>query len=184
MEERHRKLRFEELQRQSKTQEMLKNAPRLPLYVILENIRSLFNVGSIFRTADGIRAAKLILTGYTGKPPRKEIDKAALGAVETVPWNYYRTSREAISELKKKDIAIVALEQTINSFDFNEYTYTFPVAIVLGNEYIGIEQETLNLCDVCVSIPMCGAKLSLNVSTSFGILGYEILSQYLKNDHF
>jgi len=162
---------------QSHSVESIKELPRFPVYVILENIRSLLNVGSIFRTADGLRVAQLILTGYTGRPPRKEIEKAALGAVDSVPWIEYKSSPEAISELKKNDISIVALEQTEDSVDFQSFQYSFPTAIILGNEYDGIEQETLDLCDDCVNIPMFGVKQSLNVGTALGVIGYEMYRQ-------
>ena len=173
----HRKLSLEELHRQSQTVESIKPLPRLPIYVILENIRSLLNVGSIFRTADGLRAAKVILTGYTGRPPRKEIDKAALGAVEAVPWTAYNDTSKAINELKSNGISVIALELTENSFDFQGFAYKFPAAVVLGNEYDGVSQETLDLCDACVNIPMLGIKQSLNVSTAFGVIGYELYRQ-------
>lgn len=150
----------------------------MPIYVILENIRSLFNVGSIFRTADGLRAARVILTGYTGRPPRKEIDKASLGSVEAVPWTSYADTKDAIRELRDKGIFIVALEQTEDSVNFQEFRYQFPTAVVLGNEYDGINQDTLELCDACVTIPMLGIKQSLNVGTAFGIIGYEMYRQY------
>ncbi|KPK86988.1 hypothetical protein AMJ80_12795 [bacterium SM23_31] len=175
---RHRKLSFEELQQRSQTLESLNRLPRMPIYVILENIRSLFNVGSIFRTADGLRAARIILTGYTGRPPRKEIDKASLGAVEAVPWTSYDDTKNAVLELRNKGIYIIALEQTEDSVDFQKYRYRFPAAVILGNEYDGIKQDTLELCDACVTIPMLGIKQSLNVGTAFGIIGYEMYRQY------
>ena len=150
----------------------------MPIYVILENVRSLFNVGSIFRTADGLRAARIIITGYTGRPPRKEIDKASLGSVEAVPWISYADTKEAIRELRNKGIFIIALEQTEGSVNFQEFRYQFPAAVVLGNEYDGINQDTLELCDACVFIPMLGIKQSLNVGTAFGIIGYEMYRQY------
>lgn len=173
----HRKLSYEELQVRSHSIDSIKELPRFPVYVILENIRSLQNVGSIFRTADGLRIAQLIITGYTGRPPRKEIEKAALGAVDSVPWVSYKSTQEAIEELKQNDITIVALEQSEDSVDFQIFQYTFPTAVVLGNEYDGIDQETLDLCDHCVNIPMFGVKQSLNVGTAFGVIGYEMYRQ-------
>ncbi|MCH8285486.1 RNA methyltransferase [candidate division KSB1 bacterium] len=173
----HRKLSYEELRARSHSIESIRKSPRFPVYVILENIRSLQNVGSIFRTADGLRITQLIITGYTGRPPRKEIEKAALGAVDSVPWVSYKSSQEAISELKQNDISIVALEQAVDSVDFQTFQYTFPTAVVIGNEYDGIEQETLDLCDHCVNIPMFGVKQSLNVGTALGVLGYEMYRQ-------
>jgi len=171
----HRKLTFEELQDKSLDRSALKKMPRSPVYIILENVRSLYNVGSVFRTADGLRIEQLILTGYTGRPPRKEIDKVALGAVESVPWVAYEDSSSAIRALHNRGVQVVALEQTESSIDFQEFTYRFPLAVVMGNEFDGILQETLGLCDACVEIPMLGIKQSLNVSTAFGIIGYELL---------
>ena len=172
-----RKYSFEELKQQSLSLTQLNDCPRLPLYVIVENVRSLNNVGSIFRTADGLRFSQIILTGYTGRPPRKEIDKTALGAVETVPWKEYDTSAEGITILKKDKIPVIGLEQTEKSIDFQEFNYSFPSAIILGNEFKGIEQSTLEMCDACVSLPMFGIKHSLNVSTAFGVIAYEMFKQ-------
>ncbi len=172
-----RKYSFEELKQQSMSLSQLKESPRLPLYVIVENVRSLYNVGSIFRTADGLRFSQIILTGYTGRPPREEIDKAALGAVETVPWMEYDTSAEGIKILKKNKIPVIGLEQTEKSIDFQEFDYSFPSAIILGNEFNGIDQATLDMCDACVSLPMLGIKHSLNVGTAFGVIAYEMFKQ-------
>ena len=170
----HRKLSFEELNNKSYSQEEVNKLPRIPVIVILENIRSLFNVGAFFRTADALRIQELILTGYTGRPPRKEIEKVALGSVESVPWREFDNTVEAIRELKNNGISVIAVEQTGDSIDFQEFTYDFPLVIIFGNEYDGIEQATLNECDACVEIPMMGVKQSLNVSTAFGIIGYEL----------
>ncbi len=174
----YRKHSFEELKQKSLSLDNIENKPRLPLYVIVENIRSLHNVGSIFRTADGLRFSQVILTGYTGRPPRKEIDKAALGAVEAVPWQSFKKTEDAISYLKGKRIHIIGLEQTENSVDFQEFMYPFPVAIIVGNEFEGIEQSTLDMCDDCVDLPMLGVKQSLNVSTAFGVMAYEMYRQF------
>ena len=178
----HRKLRFEELKQRSQTPESLRELPRMPVYVIVENIRSLHNVGSIFRTCDALRIHQVILTGYTGKPPRAEIDKAALGAVDTVPWTSFNTTAEAVAALREKvSVPVIALEQTDQSTDFQDHEFHFPLAVVLGNEYDGIEQNTLDLCDLSVHIPMFGSKQSLNVSAAFSILGYELFRQMKKD---
>ncbi|MFC1564062.1 TrmH family RNA methyltransferase [candidate division KSB1 bacterium] len=176
----NRKLTYEELKKKSQSVESLKLLEKLPVFGVIENVRSLLNVGAIFRTADALRIEKLLLTGYTGKPPRTEIDKVALGAVDSVVWEGYNTSIEAVRILKGKNIPVIALEQTVDSVEFEEFEYEFPTAIVLGNEYDGILQETLDECDHCVHIPMLGIKQSLNVSTAFGVIGYEILKQYRK----
>ncbi len=176
----HRKLTFEELQDISKKNKNLVSEERNDIYVILENIRSLYNVGSVFRTADALRIKELILTGYTGRPPRKEIDKVALGSVKSVPWSSYEDAVTALRELKERGIKVVALEQTVDSVDFHEYEFDFPVALVFGNEFDGVKQETLDECDACVEIPMLGEKQSLNVSTAFGIVGYELYRRIKK----
>ncbi len=174
----NRKLTYNELKARSHTIESLEKLHRLPVNAVIENVRSLLNVGAIFRTADALRIEKLFLSGYTGKPPRREIEKAALGAVESVSWEGSESSKEAIGILKGIDMPVIALEQTESSIDFEEFKYPYPCAIVLGNEYDGILQETLDICDHCVHIPMLGIKQSLNVSTAFGVLGYEMLKQY------
>ena len=172
-----KKREYEEIKiRQCEVNE-IRGIKRHPISIVCENIRSLFNVGSIFRTADGLRVEQLYLCGYTGFPPRKEIDKVALGAVENVPWEYRENTAALLRELTGKGIQVVALEHTENSVNFQEFEYRFPVAVVLGHEYEGITQETLDYCPFSVEIPMHGIKQSLNVSTAFGVIGYELLRQ-------
>jgi tRNA G18 (ribose-2'-O)-methylase SpoU len=175
------KLSFEDINQRTFSLLDLKTLPRHPVYVVCENIRSLYNVGSIFRTADGIRAEKVYLCGYTGYPPRKEIDKTALGAQDAVPWEYHENVAEVLQYLKANSIQVVALEHTDNSYDFQTFNYSFPMAIVLGHEYEGLTQEALNQCQCAVEIPMYGLKQSLNVATAFGVIGYELLRQCLKS---
>ena len=171
-----RKLTFEETKgTRCIPADELKNMKRNPIIVVCENIRSLYNVGSIFRTLDGIRAEKLYLCGYTGCPPRKEIDRVSLGAEESVPWEYERDALKVIERLKKEGFQVIALEHTDSSMNFMKYDYRFPVAIVLGNEDIGISNETIKMCDSAVEIPMFGVKQSLNVATACGIIGYELV---------
>lgn len=146
-----------------------------PIYVVVENVRSLFNVGAIFRTADGVRAAGIYLTGFTGCPPRKEIHRVALGAEMSVPWTYVKNSFEAIQSLKQRGVQVVALEQTEQSADFRIFSYCLPVAVVVGHEVQGIRSETLGICDGIVHIPMLGHKHSLNVSVASGVMLYELL---------
>jgi len=148
---------------------------RNPIYVVVENVRSLFNVGAIFRTADGVQASEIYLTGFTGCPPRKEIRRVALGAEESVPWTYVQDPLEAIDSLKQKGIQVVALESTENSTSFREFQYQLPTAMVIGHEVEGIRPETLAACDAVVQIPMRGEKISLNVSVACGIMLYELL---------
>lgn len=148
---------------------------KLPVYVVLHNIRSNYNVGSIFRTSDGVMIEKLFLCGYTPHPPKKEILKTALGATESVKWEYIRDTKEVIKKLKAQGIKIVALELTdesISYFNFNDIE--FPICLVVGNEISGISQEILDLCDYAIEIPQYGIKQSLNVAVAYGIAIFEL----------
>ncbi len=146
-----------------------------PIYLIVENVRSLFNVGALFRSADGVRASGIYLTGFTGQPPRKEISRVALGAEETVPWFYEQDTKAVIAMLQNKGVQVVALEQMPGSVDFRTFVYQLPIAVVVGHEVEGVRPETLAICDGVVHIPMCGQKASLNVSVAGGIMLYELL---------
>lgn len=141
---------------------------------VLDNIRSLHNVGSIFRTADGAGVEKLYLCGMTGTPPRAEIRKAALGAEETVAWEYCATTREALQQLRVQGYHLVAVERAESSLDFRAAQYQFPLALVVGHEFEGIAPEILAECDLLVALPMAGRKHSLNVAVAFGIAAYEV----------
>lgn len=154
---------------------MIRPTERNPIYVVVENVRSLFNVGAIFRAADGVRAQKIFLTGFTGHPPRPEIEKVALGADRAVPWACRPDTRSVICDLRREGVSILALERTDWSVDFQDYPYRFPVALVVGHEVAGVADETLSACDACVHIPMFGVKRSLNVSVACGVLLYEVL---------
>ena len=154
---------------------MIGTIQRNPIFVIVENVRSLFNVGAIFRTADGVKAERVYLTGFTGSPPRPEIDKVALGADRAVPWSQHRDTVTVIGDLRREGISVVALEHTERSVDFQRYSFRFPVAVVVGHEVAGIAEETLSACDASVHIPMHGIKRSLNVSVACGVLLYEVL---------
>jgi len=149
-----------------------------PIYAVVENVRSLFNVGAVFRSADGINASGLYLTGFTGCPPRKEISRVALGAEETVPWHYERNTLAVVDTLHSQNVQVVALEQTSNSVDYRTFPYQWPVAVVFGHEVTGVQKETLDVCDGVVHIPMLGHKVSLNVSVAAGIMLYQLLSSY------
>ncbi|MCX7678319.1 MAG: RNA methyltransferase [Spirochaetes bacterium] len=174
-----RKLSFEEITAQRKTIQTLAGIPRFPIAVVLENIRSLYNVGSIFRTSDGAGIEKLYICGYTACPPRKEIEKTALGSTESVPWEWRSTAREAIEELKLKNYSIVVLEHTDSSIALFNATFKYPLCLVIGNEVEGVSQQTIDLCDMAIEIPMHGIKHSLNVSVAYGIAVYGILERYL-----
>ena len=171
-----RKLAFEEINKtRCVSVDEVGKLERNPVIIICENIRSLYNVGSIFRTLDGIRAERLYLCGYTGYPPRKEIDKVSLGAVDSVPWEYEKDTLKVIERLKKDGIPVIALEHTDTSVNFQEFEYSFPLSVVLGNEYEGISDEVVAHCDSAVEIPMYGVKQSLNVAVACGVIGYELL---------
>lgn len=171
-----RKLTHSEIAKFRYTKQQLQNEPRFPIYVLLDNIRSLYNVGSIFRTSDGARISKLILTGYTPYPPRKEITKTALDATETVPWEYHKNPIEAIDKLKKENIKICLLEQTTKSQPyFNASNNDFPICLIVGNEITGVSKEIIDLADMAIDIPMFGLKQSLNAAVAYGIAVFELI---------
>jgi tRNA G18 (ribose-2'-O)-methylase SpoU len=150
--------------------------------VILDNIRSVHNVGSIFRTSDAAGINEIFLCGYTPQPvdrfnrPRKDLAKVALGAEKTIPWKYFEDVKECINELKKGGYTILAIEQAPNSVDYKNVKLPEKVAFIFGNESLGIEKEILDLCDIIVEIPMLGEKESLNVSVSAGIALFRMLN--------
>jgi 23S rRNA (guanosine2251-2'-O)-methyltransferase len=176
-----RKLTHEEILKERLTPEGAILAERNPVSLMLINIRSLYNVGSIFRTADAGLANELILCGYTPKPPRIEISKTSLGAVDSVPWGYFKNPLDAIREQKEKGYKIIALELTDKKRKYNSIEkLEFPVCIVLGNELTGIEDIYLKECDDAIEIPMWGVKHSLNVSVAAGIALMEAVNIYSK----
>jgi tRNA G18 (ribose-2'-O)-methylase SpoU len=165
-----RKLTFDEIQRQRLAAADAGRASRLPLRAILNNVRSLYNVGSIFRTADAFWMDSLILTGYTPRPPRREIDKTALGATSTVPWVYLHDPVEAVAKCRQEGWEVWAVEQTTRSAPLPvPVSAAAKVALVFGNEVSGIDAAVLAACDRAVEIPMHGTKHSLNVAVAFGI---------------
>ena len=146
---------------------------------ILHNILSLYNVGSMFRTADGAGVSKLYLTGYTGFPPRKEIAKTALGAEESVAWERYRQIGRLITKLKKRGYLIVAVEnkrKNIKIAKYYQFQTKIPIVLIFGNEVRGLSKRVLKKADVILEIPMRGQKESLNVSVAFGIIAYQALN--------
>ena len=149
---------------------------RFPIYALLDNVRSLYNVGSIFRTSDGARLSKLFLCGYTPHPPRKEIDKTSLGATATVPWEYRKDAGELASKLKSEGIKICLLEHTSESIPYHYIRKTdFPLCLVVGNELTGISKEIIPHADMAVDIPMFGLKQSLNVAVAYGIALFDLV---------
>lgn len=174
-----RKLKLDELNRVSI--EEFKEQPKIPLIVLLENIRSLNNVGTIFRTCDAFKVEAIYLIGITGKPPHREIQKAALGATESVNWKYFSKTEEAIFELKKKGYFIGSIEQVEGSTDISDLSNKVfqKLAIVFGNEVKGVEQSTIDMSDICIEVPQYGTKHSLNVAVCAGVViweGFKILS--------
>ncbi|MES2567991.1 MAG: RNA methyltransferase [Bacteroidota bacterium] len=146
------------------------------IILVLDNIRSLNNVGSAFRTADAFLIEAIYLCGVTGTPPKPEIAKTALGATETVSWKYFNTTLEAINELKSSNYYIAAVEQAKNSVMLNQFEkQKQPIALVFGNEVYGVEQEVIDQSDACIEIPQFGTKHSFNVSVSMGIVLWEML---------
>lgn len=145
-----------------------------PLVGVLENIRSLWNVGSIFRSADGAALERLLLCGYTAHPPRREISKTALGAEEFVPWEYWSSAADACRSLSADGYEIVALETGPQSLDLTELPWSARTAFVVGNEVEGIHPDTLAVCDRRGRLPMLGHKDSLNVAVAFGIAAYSM----------
>jgi len=148
---------------------------RLPLTVLLDNVRSLYNVGSIFRTSDGVMIQRLILAGYTPTPPRKEIEKTALGSTASVPWSYTRDPLEPLQELKSAGVRICCLEQTDTSVPYVDVQKRdFPLCLVVGNEVAGVSPSLIGQCDFAIEIPMFGTKHSLNVAVAYGIAVFHL----------
>lgn len=145
-------------------------------YVVCDNIRSLENIGSIFRTSDALGVAKIFLCGISGKPPHHKISKTALGAEQTVPFEYYKQVGRLIDKLKKSKINIISLEQDKKAIDYRKFKPKFPLALIIGNEVKGISKKILKKADKIIFLPMKGKKESLNVSVAFGVAGYYIIN--------
>lgn len=173
---------MEELDR--KSVEEFRQSEKTPIIVVLENIRSAYNVGSVFRTADAFLVEAIYIIGYSAKPPHKEIKKTALGAEETVNWRHFSTTAEAISQLREDGYTIYAIEQAEGSRALQAITPALDekIAVVLGNEVTGVEQSTIHLCDACVEIPQLGMKHSLNIATAAGVVLWELVRRRLKNE--
>ncbi len=151
---------------------------KFPVTLVLDNLRSAFNVGSIFRTADTARLQQIITCGYTAHPPHPRLDKTALGTIDYVDTTHAESTMAAITELQSQGIAVWALETTSASLSYTEVSYPRPVALVLGNEALGVEQEVLEGCDALVEVPVFGYKNSLNVACTAAVVVYEILRQW------
>ena len=150
----------------------------LPVVILLDNVRSLYNVGAFFRTADAAGVARLILAGITGHPPKRALTKTALGAEERVQWDHTWDAAAALGELRGAGQEIAAIETTVHAIDLFDWKPRFPVCVVFGHEVDGIRPEVAALCDTHIRIPMLGAKHSLNVATAGGVVVYELLRKY------
>jgi tRNA G18 (ribose-2'-O)-methylase SpoU len=174
-----KKLTHDQISRNRSTLETLHTVKKLPVYVILNSIRSSYNVGSIFRTSDGVMIEKLYLCGYTPYPPKKEVLKTALGSQDSVVWEFVKDAKEVILSLKQKGLKICGLELTESSIPhFNLKKENFPLALIIGNEITGVSQELLDLCDFSIEIPQFGIKQSLNVAVAYGISIFELRRVY------
>lgn len=172
-----KKISYLDLIEASPSLDVIQKKSRKPVSVVLDNVRSLYNVGSIFRTSDAAGIEKLYLCGITGKPPRAEIHKAALGAEQSVPFEYFQNPLELIRKLKKEQHHIVVLEHTDASLRYDQVKFNFPLCLVVGHEISGVSDEVVALADQSIQIPMHGIKQSLNVSVAYGIAIFEIIKQ-------
>jgi 23S rRNA (guanosine2251-2'-O)-methyltransferase len=185
-----KKLSHEEISKNRSTLETLHTVKKLPVYVVLNSIRSTYNVGSIFRTSDGAMIEKLFLCGYTPHPidsegkGNKEILKTALGSTESVKWEYVKDAKEVILKMKNDGIKICALEMTNKSIPYYRIKKEdFPLCVVVGNEITGVSQELIDLCDFSIEIPQFGIKQSLNVAVAYGIAVFEMRRIFSKQSH-
>jgi 23S rRNA (guanosine2251-2'-O)-methyltransferase len=152
--------------------------PKNPVYLILDNLRSAFNVGSIFRTADTSRLVQVITCGYTAHPPHAKLEKTALGTLEYVPTRHFDSTLEAVSQLQQAGTPVFALETTTQSAIYTECSYPQPLGLVLGNEALGVSRQVLEQCDRIVEIPLFGFKNSMNVAAAAAVITFEILRQW------
>jgi len=162
---------------------VIRKIKRNPIYFILEDIYDTYNIGGLFRLADALAVEKMYLVGETETPPNSRIKKASIGTYKVVPWEYNKSTKEVIVDLKSKiknqksKIQIVAVEQHKNSIPYNKANYQFPLALIFGNESYGVKEETLKLCDQIVEIPMYGINKSLNVIVAAAIVSYWAVAQ-------
>lgn len=169
-----RKLKNSELNRLSVDE--FKEVEKLPIIVVLDNIRSLNNIGSVFRTSDAFLLEKIYLCGITAQPPHRDIHKTALGAAESVDWEYLEDTLECVTKLQAEGFYCLAIEQANNSVmlnDFDQSSYS-KIAVVFGNEVKGVQQSVIDKCDNCIEIPQLGTKHSLNISVSAGVVLWEL----------
>ncbi len=172
-----RKLKLEELNRPSV--EEFKQQEKLPIVVVLDNVRSLHNVGSAFRTADGFAVEAIYLCGITAQPPHREIEKTALGATQSIEWKYFENVSSAVAELKESGYEIVAIEQAENSVSLLDFEPSLDkkFALFFGNEVNGVSEDVMKEIDVCLEIPQFGTKHSFNIVISTGIVLWDFFSK-------
>ena len=174
-----KKLTHAEISDNRATIDTLEVVNKLPVVVVLNSIRSSYNVGSIFRTSDGAMIEKLILCGYTPHPPKKEVLKTALGSQDSVDWEFVENPINAVKEYKKKGYTICALEQTSTNISYADLKRSnLPLCLIVGNEISGVNQELIDLCDLSIEIPQFGIKQSLNVAVAYGIAIFELRKIY------
>jgi tRNA G18 (ribose-2'-O)-methylase SpoU len=174
-----RKIRTIEMQRLSI--EEFKEADKLPLIVVLDDVRSMYNIGSVFRTCDAFRVESLYLCGICQTPPSTEIHKTALGAEDSINWKYFKTALEAVDELKKEEYTVLSVEQVEHSTKLQTFTPLSDkkYAVILGNEVKGVHQEVVDASDGCLEIPQLGTKHSMNVSVTAGIIIYKFAEKLI-----
>ncbi len=170
---------MDELERMSPIE--FKQSEKLPIVVVLDEVRSMHNVGSVFRTSDGFLIESIYLCGLTPQPPHRDIQKTALGATETVAWKHVTSTQQAIDELKQKGFTVIAIEQVHNSIPLHQFKIdkSKKYAIVFGHEVNGVQEEIINQCDFSIEIPQLGSKHSLNISVSAGMVIWEMAKWYL-----
>lgn len=175
----YRKLKISELDRLSP--ESYQTAEKTPVILILDNIRSLNNIGSVFRTADAFRIQKIYLCGITARPPHRDIQKTALGATESVPWEYIKNTLDIVEKLRQQKVEVISVEQTEKSIFLNNFTINpnKTYALIFGNEVKGVSQEVVSASDSVIEIPQFGTKHSLNIAVSTGIVCWDFFSQFL-----
>ena len=179
-----RKLKAIEMHRMSI--EHFKEAEKLPLIVVLDDVRSLYNVGSVFRTSDAFRVESIYLCGISSPPPSPEIHKTALGAEDSVDWKYFEDTHQAVRELQQQGYKVLAIEQCEGSTMLNEWKPDFSCsyAVVMGNEVKGVQQSVVDMCDGCIEIPQYGTKHSLNVSVTTGLVIWDFFKAFIEQHHF
>lgn len=174
-----RKLLNEELNRKSVDE--FKSSSKTPIVIVLDNVRSLHNVGSVFRTADAFLIEAIYLCGITGTPPNKDIQKTALGSTDTVAWKHFKTTTEAIQELQLRNYPVYSIEQAESAVMLNQFTpgNKNGLAVVFGNEVKGVQQEVIDMSNAVIEIPQIGTKHSLNISVSVGVVVWDLYNKLL-----